>query len=228
MVAEGKRIVDPHIAQKPLIGIVGEIYLRTHVRSNQDIIRVLEKYGAEVVNASVAEWGDYTTYDKVRSCGQELILDLKQRQINRLKASLREFFKFSGDLVYQTMRHDQVYRRVRRIIDVALEHRIHHLDRVLHQHNYYSFDLGTEACLSISGIMEYLREGFNGVVNVYPFTCMPSTITSSIIKPLVNEGKIPYLDAPYDDTYQPSREAAIRTFMYQAHQHFKQRGRKRH
>ena len=88
--------------------------------------------------------------------------------------------------------------------------------------------MGTEACLSIAGIVEYAREGYNGVVNVYPFTCMPSTITSAIVKPLMNRLRIPYLDTPYDSSIQPGREAAIRTFMYQAHQHFKRHGRKGH
>ncbi|MBW1935924.1 MAG: hypothetical protein JRI84_10315 [Deltaproteobacteria bacterium] len=66
IVTEGKSIIDPSIPRKPLIGVVGEIYLRTHVHANQDIIRVLEKYGAEVVNASIAEWVNYTTYDRMR------------------------------------------------------------------------------------------------------------------------------------------------------------------
>jgi hypothetical protein len=81
--------------------------------------------------------------------------------------------------------------------------------------------------LSIPGIVQYARDGFNGVVNVYPFTCMPSTITSAIVKPLLNRLGIPYLDTPYDSSFQPGREAAIRTFMYQAHQHFKRKGGRR-
>jgi hypothetical protein len=63
---------------------------------------------------------------------------------------------------------------------------------------------------------------------VYPFTCMPSTTTSAIVKPLMSKLGVPYLDAAYDSSVQPGREAAIRTFMYQAHQHFKRRGRKSH
>ncbi|MBW1770526.1 MAG: hypothetical protein JRJ17_05070 [Deltaproteobacteria bacterium] len=66
------------------------------------------------------------------------------------------------------------------------------------------------------------------MVNVYPFTCMPSTITTSIMRPIMNREKIPFLDAPYDGTSQPGRESAIRTFMYQANQHFNRHGRKKH
>jgi hypothetical protein len=35
----------------------------------------------------------------------------------------------------------------------------------------------------------------------------------------------PFLDTPYDDSIQPNRETAIRTFMYQARQHWQRLGR---
>jgi predicted nucleotide-binding protein (sugar kinase/HSP70/actin superfamily) len=126
------------------------------------------------------------------------------------------------------MRLVQAYKRVQRLLDLAGDHGVVHMEKSLRRHDLYSFELGTEACLSIAGIMEYMKEGYNGVVNVYPFTCMPSTITSSIMRPIMNRNKIPFLDAAYDGTYQPGREAAIRTFMYQAYQHFKRHGRKKH
>jgi hypothetical protein len=133
-----------------------------------------------------------------------------------------------GDMLYQHFRQDMVYKRVKSLIDLAGDHRVSHLDKVLKKHDLYSFELGTEACLSIAGIMEYMHQGYNGVVNVYPFTCMPSTITSAVMRPILNSRKVPYLDAPYDGSCQPGREAALRTFMYQAYQHYDRHGRKKH
>ena len=228
IIKEGKAIIDPAIPPKPLIGIVGEIYLRTHVHSNQDIIRVLEGYGAEVVNASVSEWVDYTTYDRMRKAKIGLRLNLKQFRLNKLKSYLKEIANHGVDLYYQQIRRDQAYKRVKPLLDLAEDHRVSHLEKALVKSDLYSFELGTEACLSIAGILEYIHQGYNGVVNVYPFTCMPSTITSSIVKPIMNREKIPFLDAPYDGTYQPGGEATIRTFMYQACQHFRRHGRKKH
>ena len=224
-VQESKKILDPGIARKPLIGIVGEIYLRTHVQANQDVIRLLEKHGAEVVNASIAEWVNYTTYDRMREAKIDLRLSVKQLRASRIRDSLKKILSYGLELSYQHYRQDQVYKRVKPILDLAADHRIHHLDQILKDEKIYSFDVGTEACLSIPGILEYIHQGFNGVVNVYPFTCMPSTITSSIMKPIMNQKKVPYLDTPYDGSFQPGREAAIRTFMYQAQQHFKRHGR---
>ncbi len=226
IVKQGKALIDPKIPPKPLIGVVGEIYLRTHIHANQDLIRVLERHGAEVVNASIAEWVNFTTYEGLRAAKKRLRLNLKQFRVNAIRRDLEKIVSFGGELLYQQFRQKQGYRRVRPLIDLAEDHRVAHLEGILNKEDLYSFDAGTEACLSIAGIMAYAREGYNGVVNVYPFTCMPSTTTSAIVKPLMNKRGIPYLDTPYDSSSQPGRETAIRTFMYQAHQHFKRHGRK--
>jgi predicted nucleotide-binding protein (sugar kinase/HSP70/actin superfamily) len=224
-IREGKSLIDPGIPHKPLVGIVGEIYLRTHVQANQDVIRLLEKHGAEVVNASIAEWVNYTTYDRMREAKIGLRLSLKQLRVSRIREFLKKMLSYGAELSYQHYRQDQVYKKVKPLLDLAGDHRIRHMDEILAKEKIYSFDVGTEACLSIPGILEYAHQGYNGVVNVYPFTCMPSTVTSSIVRPIMNQKKVPYLDTPYDGSFQPGREAAIRTFMYQAQQHFKRHGR---
>ena len=128
---------------------------------------------------------------------------------------------FKGELLYQEFSRKKAYKKVRSILDLAQDHEIAHLDHILQQLDLFSIILGTEPCCGIAGIVEYARRGFNGVVNVYPFTCMLSLTTSAIVKPVVERLKIPFLDAPCDSSIQPGREAAIRTFMYQAHQHRK-------
>jgi predicted nucleotide-binding protein (sugar kinase/HSP70/actin superfamily) len=228
IVSDGKEIIDPEIPPKPLIGVVGEIYLRTHVQANQDVLRVLERYGAEVVNASIAEWIHYTTYDALREEKIELGLSLRQLRFGPMKKHLRKVASLGLELLYQERRQKRAYRRVKSLIDLADDHKVGHLEKVLKEEDLFSFEIGTEACLSIAGIIESAREGYNGVVNVYPFTCMPSTATSAIISPLMNRLRMPYLDTPYDSSSQPGREAAIRTFMYQAQQHLERNGRKMH
>ncbi len=227
-VKEAILIIDHNIPQKPLIGIVGEIYLRTHVRSNQNLIRTLEKHGAEVVNASIIEWVNFISYrDYIEECS-DLRLNLKQFKFKDIMSSLGKAFKYRAELFYQETRQKQVYDRINPLLDIAGDHKVRHLEDLLKEEELFDFELGTEACLSIAGILEYAKEGFNGVVNVYPFTCMPSTTTSAIINPVMNKMGVPYLDTPYDSSFQPGREAAIRTFMYQAKQHLKRNGRKNH
>ncbi len=228
VVKEARTIINPGIPPKPLVGIVGEIYLRTHEKANQDLIRLLESYGAEVVNASIAEWMNYTSYDRFREAKKAFRLSVKQFRLSEAMSYFKRILNFGGDLFYQQHRQRQMYNRIGALLDIAEDHKVSHLDRLLEEEGFYSFEAGTEACLSIPGIIHYAREGYNGVVNVYPFTCMPSTITSAIAKPLLQELGIPYLDTPYDSSFQPGREAAIRTFMYQARQHFERNGRRSH
>ena len=225
IIEEGKTIIDLSIPPKPLIGVVGEIFLRMHVGANQDLIKVLERHGAEVVNASITEWVNYVSYEGLRRAKVKFRLALKQMRFDAIKFYLKDMIRFGADLLYKEFRQKQIFRRVGSRIDVAKDHKISHLENVLKEDDLFSFDIGTEACISIAAIMECARVGFNGIVNVYPFTCMPGTTTSAVVRPLVNELGVPYLDAPYDSSIQPGREAAIRTFMYQAHQHYRRHGR---
>jgi predicted nucleotide-binding protein (sugar kinase/HSP70/actin superfamily) len=223
IVQQGKSIVDPSIARKPRVGIVGEIFLRMHVHANQDLIRVLERHGAEVVNASLAEWVNYVTYGGLRDSKKGFRLGLKQMDLFSMRRNLARIIHFGADLLYQQFRQGKVYERVKNVMDVADDHSMSRLEEVLKENGIFSFDITTETCLSVASILQYGRAGFDGMVNVYPFTCMPGMVTSAIVKPLMTEWRIPYLDAPCDGTFQPGREAAIRTFMYQAYQHAKQK-----
>jgi predicted nucleotide-binding protein (sugar kinase/HSP70/actin superfamily) len=226
ILAAGHAIIDPAIPPKPLIGMVGEIFLRMHCRSNQDLIRLLERCGAEVVNASMTEWLNYVSYDGMRQAKRKLGLGLRLLRPRQVKESIREMLGFGINLLFQERTQHAVFKRVRRRLDIAGDHRISHLERILKESGDFSFDIPTEACLSIPGILHCARNGYNGVVNVYPFTCMPGTTTSAVVRPIMHELAFPFLDTPYDDSVQPNRETAIRTFMYQARQHLQRHGRK--
>jgi predicted nucleotide-binding protein (sugar kinase/HSP70/actin superfamily) len=222
----GKTLIDPAVPRKPLIGIVGEIFLRMHVNSNQDLIRILEAHGAEVVNSSLAEWVNYITYGQLRKHKINFRLNLQQLNLGGLKNYFHKIVSFGGDLFYQEMRQKQFYNRTTRRIDFEHDHKVSHLEKRLEKEDIFTFDVTTETCLSIAAILQFIKEGYNGVVNVYPFTCMPGMTTSAIVKPVMNRKRIPYLDTPYDGSVQPGRETAIRTFMHQVTQHFQRHGRK--
>ncbi len=216
-----KRIPDPSVPRKPLVGIVGEIFLRAHDQANQELIKTLERYGAEVVNASLIEWINYTSYNRMRDAKIRFRLDLKQFRIGDAKEDLKNILNHALDFFYQQYKQRRIYKRVQKSLRIAGDHKVAHLERMLKRDDVFSFDVGTEACLSISGIMAYAENGFNGVVNVFPFTCMPSSITSSIAKPLMSRQGVPYMDVPCDASQQPGRETDIRTFMYQVYQHYR-------
>ena len=59
---EFQALVDPKAPAKPLVGIVGEIYVRQNRYTNQDVVRRIEKAGGEAWLAPISEWILYTSH----------------------------------------------------------------------------------------------------------------------------------------------------------------------
>lgn len=216
---EAAALMDPRQPRRPRIGIIGEIYLRSHPESNQHIIRQLETFGAEVVDASLGEWVNYITCESIKKLSRRWQEARRKRNRAEIRAVAREWIGLQIEKYWQLWRLRQVYRCALPHLDIEPDHSIASIKKRLDGNRLFHDAIGTEAVLSIGGALEYAHHGLNGVVNVFPFTCMPSTMASAILKPLFNDLKIPYLDASYDGAIQPNREVALRTFMYQAQQH---------
>ncbi len=217
--ATAATFLDPHKPRRPIVGIIGEIYLRSHPASNQNIIHQLERYGAEVVDASLGEWINYITSESLKKIDRQWLETRRRKDWAGCRTLVRKWIGLQIEAYYQKWRQWQVYRSVLRHLDIQPDHNISHIKKHLDRNRLFHEAIGTEAVLSIGGALEYAHHGFDGVVNVFPFTCMPSTMASAVLKPLLNDMKIPYLDAPYDGAIQPNRDVALRTFMYQAQQH---------
>ncbi len=217
--ARARSLMKTGERRRPRIGIIGEIYLRSHPCSNQDIIRKLEAYGGEVVNASLGEWVNFVNFESIRKSEHQWQKAWRDRSHGGLREVARRWMGLKIEQYYQRWRQCQVYRTVREHLDIEPDHGIQAVKKRLDHNRLFHFAIGTEAVLSIGGALEYIHHGYDGVVNVFPFTCMPSTIASSVLRPLLHEMKVPYLDAPYDGAIQPNRDVALRTFLYQARQH---------
>ena len=213
-----RALIDPSVRQKPLIGVVGEIYVRSHRASNGGLIRLLERYGAEVVSASITEWVHFIVYDLMQRERRDASHALRQGDLRAARAHGKGWLRQRITLTYQELQASRAYRRVTRHLSIHPDHRIARIERQLDGDKIYSFRMGTEAGLSIGGALEYQAQGFDGVVNVFPFGCMPSTTCSAVVKPILDHLQVPYIDSPYDGTAQPNREAIVRTFMHQAAQ----------
>ena len=217
--ATARTFIDPSKPRRPIIGIIGEIYVRTHPDSNQNIVRLIERFGGEAVVASVGEWINYITYDTARSLRIDLNIAWRNREFSKMLEVSGNLLSMEIEKYYQIFRQNQVFSRALKHLDIVRDHRIRTLEKHLDKDRLYSFDIGTESALSIGAALEHLHEGFDGIVNVYPFTCMPSAVCTAVLKPLLSKMRAPYLDAPYDGAIQPNREIALRTFMYQAKPH---------
>ena len=73
--------------KKPLIGIIGEIFVRSHRFSNEDLVRKVEALGGEVWIAPVEEWIYYVNFVGLKKA---LLKKEKSAIINFL---LKKFFQ---------------------------------------------------------------------------------------------------------------------------------------
>ncbi|HSV27753.1 MAG TPA: hypothetical protein VLH60_07655, partial [Sedimentisphaerales bacterium] len=189
--------------RKPRIGIVGEIYVRSHDYSNGNLIRRLEELGAECDLASLAEWMYYVVCmdkDGAWRSGQwgkflkAALTSWYQHNVERrLAAPLKQYF---GPLAEE-----------------SIEHTLHlaapYIDR--------SFK--GEAVLSVGKIIEYHHKGMGGVINVMPFTCMPSTIVSTQSARLSQAcGNMPILSLSFDGQEDPTLTTRLEAFVEQVRQ----------
>jgi predicted CoA-substrate-specific enzyme activase len=189
---------------KPLIGIVGEIYVRSNRFSNEDVIRKIEQFGGEAWLSPVSEWVLYINAMAKRH-------SLRNRSFsNLLKIFLTDYYQKKDE------------HRLTKIFKGYLRN-LHEptVKSVLHQARPYLHDsFEGEAVLSVGRTADFAHAGCSGVVNVMPFTCMPGTIVSAILKRYREENNnLPVLNMAYDGQEQTNTLTRLEAFMYQAKQY---------
>jgi predicted nucleotide-binding protein (sugar kinase/HSP70/actin superfamily) len=186
--------------QKPRIGIVGEIYVRSHQFANSNIIARLEELGAACDLASLAEWVYYTNFTR-----------------GRMAKRRRQFRNFLTNIIQDYFQH-----RIEKTLAEPLEKRfgplaeepVEHVIELAGPYLHHSFE--GEAVLSVGKTLEYHRHGIGGVVNVMPFTCMPSTIVSSQTRCISADcDNMPILNLSFDGQEDSTLTTRLEAFVEQ-------------
>jgi len=186
---------------KPLIGIVGEIFVRLNRFSNENVIAKIEQFGGEAWVAPLTEWILYVnTISKGRSLQ-------KKSFSNLLKIFLTDYYQKKDEhhlekLFEGSLRHfgepktKSIFKKAKPYIDSSFE---------------------GEAILSVGKTIDFAKRGASGIVNIMPFTCMPGTIVSTLLKRYRDENNnIPILNMAYDGQEQTNTLTRLEAFMYQA------------
>lgn len=192
---------------RPLVGMVGEFYVRLHDPSNQDIIRTLEQMGCEVWLAPLTEFFAYSNYITGA-------LAFDSWRDTRDGSDLKEVLQ----------------RRFQHWLAVRDEHRLFHAacdylegfddipaDEVVRNGSLYIHPtFGGEAICSLGKAEDFARRGLDGIVSVIPFNCMPGTAVSALSHALRRRhSNIPFLSMDYDGFVDSSRHARLACFMTQ-------------
>ncbi len=190
--------------RRPIIGVVGEIYVRLHNYSNGNIIRRIEEMGGEAWLAPLGEWFFYCTdrfIAKSRRDGKimellsgMLLNSIKHRDEKKMMAP------FKDDLLnWQEPPTSEVLARSAPYIDASFE---------------------GEATLSVGKALDYAGKGCAGIINLLPFGCMPGTVVSAVSKRVREDcGNIPWLNIDIDGMDENNGRSRLEAFVFQAKQY---------
>jgi predicted CoA-substrate-specific enzyme activase len=191
-----KSLIDPGLPRKPLVGINGEIFLRSNRFSNQDLVRECEKAGLEVVVSSIGEWMKYIFYRHV----EDAVRDRKF-----LKALISYIIKRAWE-------HDEhkVIKHYQNLVDMK-EPSTEEVLRLTSE--WLSPKCGSEAVLSIGTGVEWMENPkFAGVISVMPHGCMPGGIVAAMSEKFSALYRKPWINLTYDGFAESTNLTRINNF----------------
>jgi predicted CoA-substrate-specific enzyme activase len=192
--------IPKHKEKRPLIGVVGEIFVRSHRFSNEDLIKKIESLGGEVWLAPVEEWIYY-----VNLMGQRKAL-IKRDRSAIIEFLLKKFFQKRIEHRYSGYFRDFL----RTLEEPDTKDILKKASPYLHD----SFE--GEAILSIGKALDLIENGASGIINAMPFGCMPGTVVTTLMRGISRDFGIPCMSIAYDGTESPTTEIQLEAFMTQA------------
>jgi predicted CoA-substrate-specific enzyme activase len=192
--------------RKPRIGIVGEIFVRSNHFANDGLIRKLEALGAQCGVPPIEEWFDYIDHQRKRRYRKHLEggwrdwtkQKLTEIIMERLVEPFRKEFGESVELFKRELSAQEIIDRGHQYLTPAVE---------------------GEAILSMGRVVEYAEHGFDGIVNILPFGCMPGTIVSLLLHQFRQDYGLPVLNVVVEGTKDPGESIRFEAFMQQCREH---------
>lgn len=190
--------------RRPVVALLGEIYVMLNERANQEIMRQLEALGAEVVTGSLVDWmlfASSTELDRNR-----LFQEWRKRFTNGLQDAWQKRVLRRGEQIMRPLLRQPPDPSMPELFDAIRPH--------------YDPLLGTEATLTLARALFEATHGASGIVNVLPFSCMPGLLASGMAPALrAAMDLVPWLDIWYDAQERTNLRTRLEAFMHQVGQH---------
>lgn len=163
---------------RPLIGLVGEIFCRLNTFSNQDVARRIERLGGECWISDVSEWLWYTNWWQEINTAR----DSGRFSLDMLKVKIKTHVQHSDEHMLLAPVHEDL---------VGYEEPAS-VSEVLELSQPYLPPDGSlgEMVLSVGKSIYLHGKGADGILDISPFTCMNGIICEAIY---------PAISAAYDD-----------------------------
>ncbi len=183
--------------RRPLIGVIGEIFVRTHRFSNEDLVKKIESFGGEAWLAPIEEWVSYVNAMSLRKAL------IKKRRSDMMNIFLKSFMQ-------QRIEH-RSRKYFKGFLKTLKEPKTKDILRKASPYVHESFE--GETVLSIGKAVDLIEQGASGIVNAMPFGCMPGTIVTALLKAINRDYGIPCISIPYDGSESPATTLQLEAFM---------------
>ena len=186
--------------RKPVVAIIGEIFMRDNAGCNGNIANRLEDLGVEVVIGPFSEWIYYSTHRFTRD----------SRWKNDTKGIIKSKIQgFGQDVIANSL-----LKGIKKLTDHEKDVSLHDMLKLCNTYvnEFYDGDppiaMGTSVALS--------KRGVSGFAAILPFTCMPGTLISSISDSFRKDhNNIPFINIAYDGQDTVSLDTRLQAFVFQ-------------
>jgi predicted nucleotide-binding protein (sugar kinase/HSP70/actin superfamily) len=184
------------LGTRPLVGIVGEIYVRCNPFSNDEVIRAIERFGGEAWLAPISEWILYS------AAFQQWY---GRRHSLQLAALVGAYVKnkFLTDQEHENQELASPFLDDRR--EPGIKEILAEGERLL------PMNFAGEAIITLGRAVMFARQGASLVVNAAPFGCMPGTITSALCREIQAQTRVPIVSLFYDG--EPGMNQHLEVFL---------------
>ncbi len=184
-----RRLPARYDSERPLIGIVGEIFCRLNTFSNDEVVRRLEEHGAEAWMSDISEWVWYTNSEQRRRWR----LEGRSFSLAMLGARLRARYQRRDEHELVKLLADD-FRGYEEPEDIGV---------VLRYAEPYLPAAGAlgEMVVNLGKSVYLARRGVDGILDISPFTCMNGIVCEAIYPRVSKDlGGIPIRNFYFDGT----------------------------
>ncbi|MFW5725059.1 MAG: acyl-CoA dehydratase activase-related protein, partial [Bacteroidota bacterium] len=195
-------------SSKPVVAIVGEIFMRDNPFCSNQLVKRLEALGAETLMAPFAEWVNYSTIRYIRD--------------SRWKGNIKRMYRAKLQLFLQKAIENRITHSIEDVFDlhreVTVEKMLENCGEFIHP------DYDGDPPLAIGTANILAGKQISGVVNILPFTCLPGTINCTVSQDLRKKHhNLPWENFAYDGTDNIGTDTRFEAFMHQVKQYAKKR-----
>jgi predicted CoA-substrate-specific enzyme activase len=187
-------------SRKPVVSIIGEIFMRDNAACNGNISRRLEDLGVEVIVAPFSEWISYSTHRFTRD----------SRWRNDKKGILKSKIQGLG----QEFIVASLLRGIEKYIDHGKDVSLHDMLSLCNKYVNEFYD--GDPAVSIGTSVALAQRGISGIAAILPFTCMPGTVVASVSDSFRKDNNnIPFINIAHDGQNSVSLDTRLQAFAFQ-------------